>query len=336
MKNTTKALLAFLVVLILVVLVSSFAYSNNAKSITATEFFENAGVSFVDTSNKDSLEFKQKYGDAAYIGDGFVIYKGEEKSKIDKIIVDVYNLKGYKNNKLVFQSSYGRNDGIYDKVIIGLQTCDIKIGYTDPNSGSVWSNLIMPLCMMGIAIFLIVMFMRQMGSGNKNAFDFGRTKAQVITNTRVRFADVAGAEEEKLELQEIVDFLKSPQKYTALGAKIPRGVLLVGNPGTGKTLFAKAVAGEANVPFFSISGSDFVEMFVGVGASRVRDLFNTAKKNQPCIVFIDEIDAVGRQRGAGLGGGNDEREQTLNQLLVQMDGFESNEGIIVMAATNRF
>ena len=335
MKNTTKALLAFLVVLILVVLVSSFAYSNNAKSITATEFFENAGVSFVDTSNKDSLEFKQKYGDAAYIGDGFVIYKGEEKSKIDKIIVDVYNLKGYKNNKLVFQSSYGRNDGIYDKVIIGLQTCDIKIGYTDPNSGSVWSNLIMPLCMMGIAIFLIVMFMRQMGSGNKNAFDFGRTKAQVITNTRVRFADVAGAEEEKLELQEIVDFLKSPQKYTALGAKIPRGVLLVGNPGTGKTLFAKAVAGEANVPFFSISGSDFVEMFVGVGASRVRDLFNTAKKNQPCIVFIDEIDAVGRQRGAGLGGGNDEREQTLNQLLVQMDGFESNEGIIVMAATNR-
>ena len=229
MKNTTKALLAFLVVLILVVLVSSFAYSNNAKSITATEFFENAGVSFVDTSNKDSLEFKQKYGDAAYIGDGFVIYKGEEKSKIDKIIVDVYNLKGYKNNKLVFQSSYGRNDGIYDKVIIGLQTCNIKIGYTDPNSGSVWSNLIMPLCMMGIAIFLIVMFMRQMGSGNKNAFDFGRTKAQVITNTRVRFADVAGAEEEKLELQEIVDFLKAPQKYTALGAKIPRGVLLVGN-----------------------------------------------------------------------------------------------------------
>ncbi len=165
--------------------------------------------------------------------------------------------------------------------------------------------------------------------------DFGKTKARVNHNIKVRFADVAGAEEEKEELQEIVEFLKNPRKFSALGARIPKGVLLVGPPGTGKTLFAKAVAGEANVPFFSISGSDFVEMFVGVGASRVRDLFAMAKKSMPCIVFIDEIDAVGRQRGAGLGGGNDEREQTLNQLLVQMDGFEANDGIIIMAATNR-
>lgn len=165
--------------------------------------------------------------------------------------------------------------------------------------------------------------------------NFGKTKAKISTNIKVRFSDVAGAEEEKEELQEVVEFLKSPKKFSNLGAKIPKGVLLVGRPGTGKTLFAKAVAGEAGVPFFSVSGSDFVEMYVGVGASRVRDLFELAKRNQPCIIFIDEIDAVGRQRGAGLGGGHDEREQTLNQILVQMDGFESNEGVIVMAATNR-
>ena len=165
--------------------------------------------------------------------------------------------------------------------------------------------------------------------------NFGKTKARMNTHVKVRFSDVAGAEEEKAELAEVVEFLKNPKKFTQLGAKIPRGILLVGPPGTGKTLFAKAVAGEAGVPFFSISGSDFVEMFVGVGASRVRDMFEQAKRNMPCIIFIDEIDAVGRQRGTGLGGGHDEREQTLNQLLVQMDGFESNDGIIIMAATNR-
>ena len=186
-------------------------------------------------------------------------------------------------------------------------------------------------------IIIVIMLFRRMGDvgGGKNAMSFGKSHANMQGNVKVRFSDVAGAEEEKEELKEIVEFLKHPKKYTDVGAKIPRGVLLVGPPGTGKTLFAKAVAGEANVPFFSISGSDFVEMYVGVGASRVRDLFETAKKNVPCIIFIDEIDAVGRQRGAGLGGGNDEREQTLNQLLVQMDGFATNEGIIVMAATNR-
>ena len=193
----------------------------------------------------------------------------------------------------------------------------------------------MPLLMLGVGLVVVFVFMRQVNGGNKGALDFGKTKARVNQNVKVRFSDVAGAEEEKEELQEVVEFLKNPRKFSSLGARIPKGVLLVGPPGTGKTLFAKAVAGEANVPFFSISGSDFVEMFVGVGASRVRDLFNMAKKSMPCIVFIDEIDAVGRQRGAGLGGGNDEREQTLNQLLVQMDGFDANEGIIIMAATNR-
>jgi len=180
-----------------------------------------------------------------------------------------------------------------------------------------------------------VLFFRMLANQNKQGLGFSKNKSAPTTNSKVRFSDVAGAEEEKIELEEIVDFLKNPTKFKNVGARIPRGVLLVGPPGTGKTLFAKAVAGEANVPFFSISGSDFVEMFVGVGASRVRDLFENAKRAQPCIIFIDEIDAVGRQRGAGLGGGHDEREQTLNQLLVQMDGFESNDGIIVIAATNR-
>ena len=211
----------------------------------------------------------------------------------------------------------------------------VQIDNTDPNAGSGWSSYIMPMLIMAIGLVIFFMLMRSVNGSNKSAMDFGKTTAKPQTNIKIRFNDVAGAEEEKEELKEIVEFLKNPKKFSDLGARIPKGVLLVGNPGTGKTLFAKAIAGEAGVPFFSISGSDFVEMFVGVGASRVRDLFNTAKKNMPCIVFIDEIDAVGRQRGTGLGGGNDEREQTLNQLLVQMDGFEANEGVIIIAATNR-
>lgn len=189
-----------------------------------------------------------------------------------------------------------------------------------------------------ILAFTFIMFMllfRSIAGSNKGAMNFGKSRARAYMSSKVKFSDIAGADEEKAELEEIVEFLKNPAKFTNLGARIPKGILLVGNPGTGKTLLARAVAGESNVPFISISGSDFVEMFVGVGASRVRDLFEQAKKNKPCIVFIDEIDAVGRQRGAGLGGGNDEREQTLNQLLVEMDGFEANEGIIVLAATNR-
>ncbi len=205
----------------------------------------------------------------------------------------------------------------------------------DTSGDTLWSIIIswFPMILLvGVWIF----FMRQASAGNNKAMSFGKSRARLIENTKkVTFKDVAGADESKQELEEIVDFLKDPQKFQRLGGKIPKGVLLVGPPGTGKTLLAKAVAGEANVPFFSISGSDFVEMFVGVGASRVRDMFAQAKKNAPCLLFIDEIDAVGRHRGAGLGGGNDEREQTLNQLLVEMDGFEPNENVILIAATNR-
>ncbi len=207
---------------------------------------------------------------------------------------------------------------------------------SDEGSPTLWSVLISwfpMLLLIGVWIF----FMRQMQSGGGKAMGFGKSRARLLTEKtgRVTFEDVAGIDEAKQELEEVVEFLKDPQKFQRLGGKIPKGCLLVGPPGTGKTLLARAIAGEANVPFFTISGSDFVEMFVGVGASRVRDMFEQGKKNAPCIIFIDEIDAVGRHRGAGLGGGNDEREQTLNQLLVEMDGFESNEGVILIAATNR-
>jgi len=206
--------------------------------------------------------------------------------------------------------------------------------FADPNAGSFISSLIPLLGVVLVAVMFWLIMRSAAGSGGPS-MGMNKQKTNVQNGLKVRFSDVAGAEEEKEELAEVVEFLKSPKKFSSLGARIPSGVLLVGPPGTGKTLFAKAVAGEAGVPFFSVSGSDFVEMYVGVGAKRVRDLFDMAKKNQPCIIFIDEIDAVGRRRGAGLGGGHDEREQTLNQILVQMDGFESNDGIIVMAATNR-
>ena len=216
---------------------------------------------------------------------------------------------------------------------------NISYDLRDVSRQSVWITTVLPI---GISLFVIIFLFAMMtrqggGGGNAKMMNFGKSRAKLMTNDQnhVTFNDVAGLDEEKEELAEIVDFLKNPVKYTMLGARIPKGVILTGPPGTGKTLLAKAIAGEAGVPFFSISGSDFVEMFVGVGASRVRDLFEEAKKNAPCIVFIDEIDAVGRQRGAGLGGGHDEREQTLNQMLVEMDGFGVNQGIIVMAATNR-
>ena len=227
-----------------------------------------------------------------------------------------------------------------DKELLGLLTeHNVDIAVQPSSQPSAWQqaagSLIFPLLLLGGLFFL---FRRaQSGGGGNPAMNFGKSKArvQMDPSTQVTFTDVAGIEGAKLELTEVVDFLKNPERFTAVGAKIPKGCLLVGPPGTGKTLLAKAVAGEAGVPFFSISGSEFVEMFVGVGASRVRDLFEQAKKNAPCIIFIDEIDAVGRQRGAGLGGGNDEREQTLNQLLTEMDGFEGNTGIIIIAATNR-
>ena len=236
-------------------------------------------------------------------------------------------------NKFI-QEQWEKEGGVNPKLKESDKRGNPNYSVSDPNAVR-WTDFIMPVGGILLTILLVVFLYRQIAKQNNQNIDFGRSRAKAVQNIKVRFADVAGAEEEKEELQEIIDFLKDPKKFSDMGARIPKGVLLVGPPGTGKTLFAKAVAGEACVPFFSMSGSDFVEMFVGVGASRVRDLFDQAKKNMPCIIFIDEIDAVGRQRGAGLGGGHDEREQTLNQLLVEMDGFETSTNIIVMAATNR-
>ncbi len=259
------------------------------------------------------------------------------KDGIGYILVDSKHLNEFPSysNYYFYYDARG-TDGIIERLLLKINEseAEIKVLGPIPEVPSAW-DIIYPLLYIGFGLFLVWMVYRMIAGSNKGAMTFGKSKARAYTSNKVRFNDVAGTEEEKEELAEIVEFLKSPKKFTSLGARIPKGVLLVGPPGTGKTLLARAVAGEANVPFITISGSDFVEMFVGVGASRVRDLFDQAKKNKPCIVFIDEIDAVGRQRGAGLGGGNDEREQTLNQLLVEMDGFESNEGIIVLAATNR-
>jgi cell division protease FtsH len=218
-----------------------------------------------------------------------------------------------------------------------LRAAGVTIEYKPPEQGAFWVQVVLNWLPLAFLFLLFFFFMRQLQSGGGKAMSFGKSRAKLMTehHNKVTFADVAGIDESKDELEEIISFLKDPKKFTKLGGRIPKGVLLMGPPGTGKTLLARAVAGEAGVPFFSISGSDFVEMFVGVGASRVRDLFEQGKKNAPCIIFIDEIDAVGRHRGAGLGGGHDEREQTLNQLLVEMDGFESNEGVILIAATNR-
>ncbi|MCH5147079.1 MAG: ATP-dependent zinc metalloprotease FtsH [Clostridiales bacterium] len=281
-------------------------------------------------------------------GEGVVVLiKDGELTKtrltvIWQISTDAYEYTGYILNS---SGNYVKAYYCYGPSPYGAESWDsitfrtweesgVVILQENPNSGSWWSTVLTIGSLVVVCVVFFLIIRSTMGGAGKIT-SFARSKASVSTNIRVRFTDVAGAEEEKVELAEIVEFLRQPKKFSDLGARIPKGVLLVGPPGTGKTLFAKAVAGEAGVPFFSVSGSDFVEMYVGVGASRVRDLFDMAKKNQPCIIFIDEIDAVGRHRGAGLGGGNDEREQTLNQILVQMDGFESNEGIIIMAATNR-
>ncbi len=291
------------VLLVVLFVVLWFSISGQAKQITRTEFKENIG-------------------------------------SYTRITIKIYTVtaENEKGQRFMFTEAVGNNvselnDWIQEQ--IAANKTNPKLEYKVDNSTSNIWDILYPLLSLALVIGLGVYLMRSFARQNNQNMDFGRSRAHAIKNIKVRFADVAGADEEKEELQEIIDFLKNPQKYNDIGARIPHGVLLVGPPGTGKTLFAKAVAGEAGVPFFSISGSDFVEMFVGVGASRVRDLFDQAKKNMPCIIFIDEIDAVGRQRGAGLGGGHDEKEQTLNQLLVEMDGFESNTNIIVMAATNR-
>ena len=257
-----------------------------------------------------------------------------EAQQIDEVLIEGRNLRGESKNGRVITSVMPEGANI----VAVLDANDVRIVASPENSGmpsffSILLSWFPMLLFIGIWIF----FMRQMQGGSRGAMGFGKSRAKLLTEHqgRVTFEDVAGIDEAKTELEEVVDFLKDPGKFQRLGGKIPKGVLLVGPPGTGKTLLARAIAGEANVPFFTISGSDFVEMFVGVGASRVRDMFEQGKKNAPCIIFIDEIDAVGRHRGAGLGGGNDEREQTLNQMLVEMDGFEANEGVILIAATNR-
>ena len=242
-------------------------------------------------------------------------------------------VEGKLSDSATFKVSIPRG---YDSILELLEQNNVVTKYQD-SSMSPWVSLLLNASPFVLLIVFWIFMMRQMQAGGNKALSFGKSRARLLTSQqkKVTFKDVAGVEEAKEELQEIIEFLREPQKFQKLGGRIPKGVLLVGSPGTGKTLLARAVAGEANVPFFSISGSDFVEMFVGVGASRVRDLFEQGKKSAPCIIFIDEIDAVGRHRGAGLGGGHDEREQTLNQLLVEMDGFDSNEGVILMAATNR-
>ncbi len=275
----------------------------------------------------------------AYALDNFEELKAMIKNgSIKQLYVDAYNWTAISLDNTKYTATgpsiYNYLDYLAFTQGENLDVSKIAVEFADPNAGSVWSSLF-PIFGVLLVALMFWLIMRSASGANSAAMNIGKNKAHVQNNLKVRFADVAGAEEEKEELQEVVEFLKAPKKFSSLGAKIPAGVLLVGPPGTGKTLFAKAVAGEAGVPFFSVSGSDFVEMYVGVGAKRVRDLFDMAKKNQPCIIFIDEIDAVGRRRGAGLGGGHDEREQTLNQILVQMDGFEANEGIIIMAATNR-
>lgn len=246
--------------------------------------------------------------------------------------------KNSKGDKVNFTTIVPKTDKELDSLTQVLEDKNVKIKVTDSESDNmIWNILgsILPYVILFGGMFWVFKNFNGAAGGNNKAFEFGNSRAKLERNSKTRFTDVAGADEEKEELTELVAFLKNPKKFTEMGAKIPRGVLLVGPPGTGKTLLARAVAGEANVPFYSISGSEFLEMFVGVGASRVRDMFKKAKENAPCIIFIDEIDAVGRQRGTGVGGGHDEREQTLNQLLVEMDGFEGNEGVIILAATNR-
>src|SRR3990170_4585172 len=259
---------------------------------------------------------------------------------IEKIEVKGNSLKVVRNDASRSDYTSRKEDGACIFTILsenGVDVSKIPVEVQEPSAFGDWIGLLLQFLPILIFIGLIVFMMRQAQGTNSQAMSFGKSRARMFTANKpsVTFVDVAGVDEAKEELQEVVEFLKYPEKFVALGARIPRGVLLVGPPGTGKTLLARAVAGEAGVPFFSISGSEFVEMFVGVGASRVRDLFDQAKRNAPCIVFVDEIDAVGRQRGAGLGGSHDEREQTLNQILVEMDGFDTNTNVIVLASTNR-
>ncbi|MCC7534683.1 MAG: ATP-dependent zinc metalloprotease FtsH [Deltaproteobacteria bacterium] len=303
MKQSHKTLLLWvLLILMFVAIYNLFADNNSAHSVPFSDF--------VADLRNDRVER--------------VEIKGNEYRYVRRV--------GEQRQRFV---SVGPIDA--DKVTEELLQRDVRVSYERDESSSLWTTLLITWLPMLLLLVVIFFFMRQLQSSGGKAMSFGKSKARMLNESqnKVTFADVAGIEEAKDEVEEIIAFLKDPKKFQRLGGRIPKGVLLMGPPGTGKTLLARAIAGEAGVPFFSISGSDFVEMFVGVGASRVRDLFEQGKKHAPCIIFIDEIDAVGRHRGAGLGGGHDEREQTLNQLLVEMDGFESNEGVIIIAATNR-
>ena len=349
--KTKKNKTLWIVLGIIVIVIAALSIStciNTSVSVDTSEFNSvyQALVNEDSEYNKNGFDAKLTKAEVAKLNAPTIKEELKNVSYETVVLKNVVFDSYVVNFELVVVNGLGRSETISftanysrasDQIVLieeALDKAGVNYSYTDPNAGSIWSSLL-PLvgCVVIAIVFFIIMMQTQ--GGTKSAMNFAKTNARLNQNLKVRFTDVAGAEEEKEELAEVVDFLKNPKKFSELGARIPKGVLLVGPPGTGKTLFAKAVAGEAGVPFFSISGSDFVEMFVGVGASRVRDLFDVAKKSMPCIVFIDEIDAVGRQRGTGMGGGHDEREQTLNQLLVQMDGFESNDGIIVMAATNR-
>lgn len=355
MKNGTKGFVIFLAIIAAIAAILIIVYATSrARVISSTEFFNdylyahnvksgsmNVNLATVTFRSGDKNEKMEVVIDSVQTDMAEYIYRYDDcVNEANRLAEAVKNSGMTSDEAEIAWDEFTRYYKV--DVYVGDQTYEdfakngttIGVITSNPYAGSIL-DYAYPIVMIAFMVIFMVMIFRSMRGGGGVANDFGKSKANVQSSLKVRFSDVAGAEEEKEELAEIVDFLKTPGKFAGVGARVPKGVLLVGPPGTGKTLFAKAVAGEANVPFFSISGSDFVEMYVGVGASRVRDLFAQAKKNQPCIIFIDEIDAVGRQRGAGLGGGHDEREQTLNQLLVQMDGFESNESIIVMAATNR-
>ena len=355
-KSRIVGLIIIIVLLLGVAAVILTQTINTAKKISITEFEKHVEVAqFFDSEGKvkSNAEIGELLEETGYSvgtkGEGenkrnYIYAKSDEKNKTEidpifKVEISAYEYNGFsKNGSKWVKTYYCYGSSLYsaegNAILNKWSGYGVDVSMSNPNAGS-WVSTAFSVIMLVIMCVVFFLILRSSLGGGGKAMSFAKTKARVSTNIRVRFTDVAGAEEEKVELAEIVEFLRQPRKFADLGARIPKGVLLVGPPGTGKTLFAKAVAGEAGVPFFSVSGSDFVEMYVGVGASRVRDLFEMAKRNQPCIIFIDEIDAVGRHRGAGLGGGNDEREQTLNQILVQMDGFESNEGVIVMAATNR-
>lgn len=317
-NNNGKSLLIYLLVSVVIIGGLVYFLTSMSSNNTSTKYSEIMG-------HFDNLEVSEFELD---LGSGKMKYKLKDSDEVKNYTVP--------NVSIFAQEVLGGEDAEnYRRKYNEANPNDpLKYNLIPISDNSFWLNMIPTLLMLGVMIFFFVFMMKNAGGGKMSSF--GKTNAkQAPSSKKATFADVAGADEEKEELKEIVDFLRNSKKYSEIGARIPKGVLLMGPPGTGKTLLARAVAGEANVPFFSISGSDFVEMFVGVGASRVRDLFEQAKKNSPSIIFIDEIDAVGRQRGAGLGGGHDEREQTLNQLLVEMDGFTENDSVIVMAATNR-